>query len=660
MEKYRRGEPIFQLVVTDASAASLHRLGLEPLGRVRDDSGWPAIGADGQAHGVHPPLAERVVLTSGGSYFLDYPAIVEEMSSIASTHAKISFHQFDNPQNDYRTKEQQLISAIQFGPLGDVSSQDVPTVVVLATYHSNEWMSTAVAVGLYRAARDAVTHGGALETALQSAALLIVPVVNPDGYAYTRSGANRTWRRNRNLDDCAQGVDLNRNHGVGWTSGSDCTHGSEAVSEPETKAIEALLQRTLLPQLDPVAVLSYHSFGDLVLYPDGYKAETDEAGPACALNVGRRDRQRFCYNADHQLYRALYGDTEDHQIFFDGTENAWYYRDHSSTLLPDTSTGTINFFGQYGAKQGAGILTITPELPNATIGFFAENHPSVVANTISDQVGVIERVVAAAPGLGAGQAGQAYGPGSIGVFASGFGAREVLRDNSHQDARFSFLKPVWRASNQGRLRAKVDNVWYDYARRRDGAQYRLFALPEEAFDPLCPPCWVTTVDPDSEHPATVDSAGCTGCVDLCDENRLNASGWRLESGVRGRHNDCYWKPEQQFATLEIPAGLAPTHQGQSPSHCHLTFSALYDNGRLIVERQEGSGWREVFRYKFEPPYHYTTYPAPWKLLSFSFEANSRLSESPAMRPAFRIRVEEPGSETKIFDPVIYCRIGGLP
>jgi len=41
--------------------------------------------------------------------------------------------------------------------------------------------------------------------------VIIIPLVNPDGYAYTFHG-NRLWRKNRRQDSQAKyGVDLNRN-----------------------------------------------------------------------------------------------------------------------------------------------------------------------------------------------------------------------------------------------------------------------------------------------------------------------------------------------------------------------------------------------------------------------------------------------------------------
>ena len=91
----------------------------------------------------------------------------------------------------------------------------------------------------------------------------ILPINNPDGYAYTRSG-DRMWRKTRyrpietseitltnmfilwirsdnDNTDC-KGCDANRNFGFHWNTGgssnnpcSDTYHGKSAFSEKETE-----------------------------------------------------------------------------------------------------------------------------------------------------------------------------------------------------------------------------------------------------------------------------------------------------------------------------------------------------------------------------------------------------------------------------------------
>jgi hypothetical protein len=80
--------------------------------------------------------------------------------------------------------------------------------------------------------------------------LLIVPVLNPDGFTRGRS---LNGRFNGN------GVDLNRNWGCGWSAEAEfedleVNPGTEAFSEPETIALGSLIQRVM-----PTAVMFYHA-----------------------------------------------------------------------------------------------------------------------------------------------------------------------------------------------------------------------------------------------------------------------------------------------------------------------------------------------------------------------------------------------------------------
>merc|ERR1711874_186033 len=75
----------------------------------------------------------------------------------------------------------------------------------------------------------------------------VMPLLNPDGYEYSRT-TDRLWRKNRapppDGSDC-YGVDLNRNwdvvgYGLGSVSGNPCSEvykGPAKNSEPEVAAM---------------------------------------------------------------------------------------------------------------------------------------------------------------------------------------------------------------------------------------------------------------------------------------------------------------------------------------------------------------------------------------------------------------------------------------
>lgn len=101
-----------------------------------------------------------------------------------------------------------------------------------------------------------------------------MPVLNPDGYEFTHR-SDRLWRKNRsNGSNRCPGVDLNRNYGFHWgekgTSQRPCSEiyaGPKAFSEPETLAQMRFFEKT---KENFKAFLTFHSYGQYILYPWGY------------------------------------------------------------------------------------------------------------------------------------------------------------------------------------------------------------------------------------------------------------------------------------------------------------------------------------------------------------------------------------------------------
>lgn len=145
---------------------------------------------------------------------------------------------------------------------------DRPVVVVQAGQHAREWI--AVAATVYAAERFVTAAPGTeLHARLDEVELVIVPVANPDGYAYAWD-VDRFWRKNRRD---GHGVDTNRNWSVEWGGeGSSADpaaenyRGAAPFSEPEPAAMRDLVSA------DPrvVALLDVHSYGQLVLFPWGH------------------------------------------------------------------------------------------------------------------------------------------------------------------------------------------------------------------------------------------------------------------------------------------------------------------------------------------------------------------------------------------------------
>lgn len=200
-----------------------------------------------------------------------------------------------------------------------------PTFYMDGVHHAREWPSGEMSMMF---AHDLVTRFGSdprITRLLRSCRVVVVPIVNPDGFAFSRGFAFDTstflsypiqavgfgsyWRKNRRTPSgrsdlfaaeghAAFGVDPNRNYAKGWGGPGtrpvplDMTYpGTAPFSEPESRNVgTTVLSRTV------TGVISNHTYSDLVLRPWGDTRDhcPDEAllnglGAAMAKKNGYRN-----------------------------------------------------------------------------------------------------------------------------------------------------------------------------------------------------------------------------------------------------------------------------------------------------------------------------------------------------------------------------------
>jgi opacity protein-like surface antigen len=186
-----------------------------------------------------------------------------------------------------------------------------PTFYVDGVHHAREWPAGEYPMIYAHYLVEGFGKNKAVTRLLKKGRVVIVPIVNPDGFDYSRSavlaqqtnvdaahstpcglaGCEGYWRKNRRSftgvtvpgvqkNPDAYGVDVNRNYSFHWGGGgaspdqtSQTHYGSGPVSEPETKNV-----RDLLLSENVTGIVSNHTSGRLVLraWGDTYKNSPDE------------------------------------------------------------------------------------------------------------------------------------------------------------------------------------------------------------------------------------------------------------------------------------------------------------------------------------------------------------------------------------------------
>jgi hypothetical protein len=161
-----------------------------------------------------------------------------------------------------------------------------PDVLYMGTIHAREWISTEVTRRLLHHFVDNYGTNAEITNLVNTRELWFMPVSNPDGYQYTFDH-ERLWRKNLHDNDGdgqitnADGVDPNRNYDVDWGYDNEGSspqqsaadyRGTGPASEPEVQAHQNLIDRLKFRFL-----VTYHSFGPLLLYAYGWQVQTPTA-----------------------------------------------------------------------------------------------------------------------------------------------------------------------------------------------------------------------------------------------------------------------------------------------------------------------------------------------------------------------------------------------
>jgi carboxypeptidase T len=198
-----------------------------------------------------------------------------------------------------------------------------PGVFFVGQHHAREHMTVEVVLSLVKMFVEDSRIG--TRNLLYSRQIYIIPSLNPDGSEYDiATGSYRLWRKNRQPNPQAVGTDNNRNYSYRWgccggssgNGGSETYRGPSPLSTPE----DSRMRDFMLAHPNVKTGISYHTYGDLILYPYGYTY--DDLPP----DMDPIDRQTFVAMGAEMARTTGYHPQQSSDLYItDGDWNDWMY-----------------------------------------------------------------------------------------------------------------------------------------------------------------------------------------------------------------------------------------------------------------------------------------------------------------------------------------------
>ncbi|GAA1653134.1 M14 family zinc carboxypeptidase [Kribbella alba] len=271
----------------------------------------------GKSGNVYQPVA-RAADPAGTTFYGGYHTVIgheQHNSAVAAAHPDL-VKLYDIGDSWRKTNGQGghdiqalCITKLTTGDCALNSTGKKPKFVLHTQIHARELSTGELA---YRWIDLLVSSYGTdpeITSLVDTRELWVIPMANPDGVDVVAGKPSRPVMQRKNVDSSAggcpatdAGVDLNRNSSFQWDvkEGQPCDEtypGSKAVSEPETVAIQGLLDKIFRDTKGAVdqpaaadttgVFLSLHSFGNDILAPYGY-TNTDAPDKVALVALGKK------------------------------------------------------------------------------------------------------------------------------------------------------------------------------------------------------------------------------------------------------------------------------------------------------------------------------------------------------------------------------------
>jgi len=296
-------------------------------------------------------------------------SIVLGLGAAPATRAQIDFTQYHTPTsltNDLTnlaanhpapsqlftigtSVEGRPIQGIKISTNPGVDDSAKGDVIFVGLHHAREWLAAEMPL---RLAEYLLTNTDPnLQACMSNLQIWIIPVLNPDGYAYSADpNGYRYWRKNRRDNgDGTFGIDLNRNYGFEWglNSGSspntndDTYRGPSPFSEPEVAAFRDFVAA----RHNPKAMLSYHTFTEQFLRPWSFTTSDPPGKPTLEYIV-----QDSIARID-AVHGESYGESIGYLASGEATDYFWnQYRMAAFTPEMRPATGGLDGFSPLASQ----------------------------------------------------------------------------------------------------------------------------------------------------------------------------------------------------------------------------------------------------------------------------------------------------------------------
>jgi len=161
--------------------------------------------------------------------------------------------------------------------------EDEPQVLLDGNHHACELMGTEICMRMTNELLQGYGVDSTVTFWIDNMEIFIVPIVNPDGHLVVENGISYYWRKNTRDTNgnrilyeygcndwwtCpTDGVDLNRNYEHNWEYGNSDPWAHDYRGEYPYSEGEIEGMRNLSAQEHFLIAFTYHSYGEIVLYP---------------------------------------------------------------------------------------------------------------------------------------------------------------------------------------------------------------------------------------------------------------------------------------------------------------------------------------------------------------------------------------------------------